>query len=143
MSLNLLAQDFHVDHTTISPSMRELEKYGVLEIKRARVAKGAGYEDREPSEYLLGILYSEKDMEKKWLGLEARYGKDEVAKARELSFMIDKGYSPKVVENFIRIMKEYNENDVRKAVEKVSKMRTDNPLRNVGYVVGILRNEIF
>ncbi len=45
--------------------------------------------------------------------------------------MIDKGYSPKVVENFIRIMKEYNENDVRKAVEKVSKMRPDNPLRNI------------
>lgn len=55
--------------------------------------------------------------------------------------MIDKGYSPKVVENFIRIMKEYNENDVRKAVEKVSKMRSDNPLRNVGYIVGILRKE--
>jgi len=41
--------------------------------------------------------------------IEARYGKDEVAKARELSFMI------------------------------VSSMRSDNPLRNIGYVVGILR----
>ncbi|MDO8603514.1 MAG: hypothetical protein Q7O04_06690 [Candidatus Omnitrophota bacterium] len=111
--------------------MRELEKYGVLEIKRARIAKGVGHENREPSEYLLGILYSEKDMEKKWLGMEKLYGKDTVAKAREFSFMIDKGYSPKVVENFIRIMKEYNENDVRKAVEKVSSMRPDNPLRNI------------
>ncbi len=46
-----------------------------------------------------------------------------------------------VVENFIRIMKEYSEDDVRKAVRKVSKMRPDNPLRNVGYVVGILRKE--
>ena len=46
-----------------------------------------------------------------------------------------------VVENFIRIMKEYNENAVRKAIKKVSKMRPDNPLRNVGYIVGILRNE--
>jgi len=57
--------------------------------------------------------------------------------------MIDKGYSPKVAENFIRIMKEYNENAVRKAIKKVSKMRPDNPLRNVGYVVGILRKEKF
>ena len=55
--------------------------------------------------------------------------------------MIDRGYRPKVVENFIRIMKEYSEDDVRKAVQKVSKMRPDNPLRNVGYVVGILRKE--
>ena len=31
--------------------------------------------------------------------------------------------------------------DVRKAVKKVSSMRPDNPLRNIGYVVGILRNE--
>ena len=60
---------------------------------------------------------------------------------REFSFMIDRGYSPKVVENFIRIMKEYSEDDIRKAVQKVSKMRPDNPLRHVGYVVGILRKE--
>jgi len=139
----LLAQDFHVDPTTISPGMRELEKYGVLEIKRARIPKGAGYEDRDPNQYLLGMLYSEKDMEEKWLGMEKLYGKDKVAKAREFGFMIDKGYSPKVAENFIRIMKEYNENAVRKAVKKVSKMRPDNPLRNVGYVVGILRKEKF
>jgi len=84
----LLAQDFHVDPTTISPGMRELEKYGVLEIKRARIPKGAGYEDRDPNQYLLGMLYSEKDMEEKWLGMEKLYGKDKVAKAREFGFMI-------------------------------------------------------
>lgn len=39
-------------------------------------------------------------------------------------------------------MKEYSESDVLKAVQKVSKMRPDNPLRNVGYVVGIFRKEV-
>ncbi|MDO8603510.1 MAG: hypothetical protein Q7O04_06670 [Candidatus Omnitrophota bacterium] len=121
--------------------MRELEKYGVLEIKRTRIAKGADYENREPSEYLLGILYSEKDMEEKWRGMEERYGKDLAAKAREFSFMIDRGYNPKAVENLIRIIREYGEKNVANAVKKVSSMRPDNPLRNIGYLVGILRKE--
>ena len=140
LSLKLLAQDFHVDHTTISPGMRELEKYGVLEIKRGRSAKGASFGDRDANEYLLGILYSEKDMDKKWLALEERYGKDLLANAREFSFMIDRGFNPKAVENLIRIIQQYGEENTAKAVKKVSSMRPDNPLRNIGYVVGILRH---
>ncbi len=73
----------------------------------------------------------------------ARYGKDLVAKAREFSFMIDRGYNPKAVENLIRIIQQYGEENVARAVKKVSYMRPDNPLRNIGYVVGILRKEKF
>ena len=103
--------------------------------------EGAPFGDRDANEYLLGILYSEKDMEKKWRALEERYGKDLLAKAREFSFMIDRGYNPKAVENLIRIIRQYGEGNTAKAVKKVSLMRPDNPLRNIGYVVGILRHE--
>jgi hypothetical protein len=54
--------------------------------------------------------------------------------------MIDRGYNPRAVENLIRIIQQYGEKNVAKAVKKVSSMRPDNPLRNIGYVVGILRH---
>jgi len=140
LSLRFLAQDFYVDPITIRTGMRELEKYSVLEIKRARIAKGAGYEDRKPNQYLLGMLYSEIDLEKKWRLLEERYGKDLSVRARELSFMLDRGYNPGAVENIIRIIEEYGDKNTARAVKIVSSMRPDNPLRNIGYVVGILRH---
>ena len=37
-------------------------------------------------------------------------------------------------------MKEYNEDDVRKAVQKVSKMRPNNTLKHAGCAVGILKH---
>ncbi|MDP3042377.1 MAG: hypothetical protein Q8N62_06645 [Candidatus Omnitrophota bacterium] len=54
--------------------------------------------------------------------------------------MIEQGNDTKIVESFIQIMARYGREWVEKAAKKTASMRADNPSRNFGYIVGILRN---
>lgn len=141
LSLGLLAQDFHIDEWTIRKGMIELERYGVLTIRRGRISEDRGFEYREPNYYLLGQLYSQEEMEKKWKVMERDYGRDMVRKAREFGFMIDRANYLAVTKDFIRLIKEYGEGEVRVATKVVAGMRPDNPLRGVRYIEGILKRK--
>ncbi|MDP2830768.1 MAG: hypothetical protein Q8O02_00785 [Candidatus Omnitrophota bacterium] len=54
--------------------------------------------------------------------------------------MIEQGNDTKIVESFIQIMARYDPERVEMAAKKTASMRADNPSRNFGYIVGILRN---
>lgn len=141
LPLDLLAEDFNVNKWTIMRGMRDLKKLGLLDVEydEALNEKGIFSGEREPNKYRIKMLLSQEEIDRKWKELNDIYGKETVDKAKEFAFMIEEGNNIEKVESFIQIIGRYTEEWVKKATKITAKMRTDNPSRNFGYIVGILK----
>jgi len=62
-----------------------------------------------------------------------------VNKARGFAIMVEEGNNAQKVESFIQIIGRYSETWVENATKITAKMRADNPSRNFGYIIGILK----
>lgn len=141
LPLDLLADDFHLGKWTIMRGMRNLKKQGLLDVEYDAALNEEGkFSGREPNKYRVRPLLSQGQIDKEWVRLDTVYGENSVKKARELAFMIDEGNNAEITESFIQIMNKYGEERVTKATKITARMRTDNPSRNFGYIVGILKN---
>jgi len=139
-SLKGLSEKYHIDEWTFDYGLRGLKKLDLLEVKHSRIKPGErDYEDREPNEYRLKELVAPQEKERLWKNLEKDFGVEAVGRARELAAMIDEGNNVQAAKDFIRLVKKYGEKDARAAAETVSRMGADNPLRNISYVVGVLK----
>jgi hypothetical protein len=139
---DLLAKDFNAGKWTIMRGMRELKKLGLLDVEydAALDEEGIFTAGRKPNKYCIKPLPSPEEIDKKWTELKNIYGEELVKKAREFAFMIEQDNNIEIVEAFIRIMGRYTEEWVEKATKITARMRPDNPSRNFGYIVGILKN---
>ncbi len=121
--------------------MRDLKKLGLLDVEYDTALNEEGqFSGREPNKYRLKPLLSQEQIDKGWADLKKTYTEETVNKAREFAFLIEQGNNIEIVESFIRIMERYSEEWVAKATKITAKMRPDNPSRNFGYIVGILKN---
>ena len=141
LPLDLLAEDFNINKWTVMRGMRELKKLGLLDVEydEALNEEGVFSGEREPNKYRIKTLLSEEEIDKKWKELNDIYGEEIVDKARGFGFMIEQRNNAEIVESFIRIIGKYSEEWVEKATTITAKMRADNPSRNFGYIVGILK----
>ena len=141
LPLDLLAEDFNVDKWTVMRGMRELKKLGLLEVEydEALNDKGVFSGNRKPNKYKIKPLLSQEEIDKEWKELENIYGVELVNKTRGFAIMIEEGNNTQKVEAFIQIIGRYSEAWVEKATIITTRMRADNPSRNFGYIVGILK----
>lgn len=141
LPLSLLAEDFYLGKWTIMRGLRSLKKQGLLEVEYyAALDQEGKFSGREPNRYRLRPLLSQEQIDLGWAQLNKTYTEEIVKKARGLAFLIEQGNDTKVVESFIQIMARYGQERVERAAKKTASMRADNPSRNFGYIVGILRN---
>jgi hypothetical protein len=141
LPLDLIAEDFNVSKWTVMRGMRELKKLGLLDVEydAALNEQGIFTGGRKPNKYRIKPLLSPEEIDRKWAELRNIYGEELVEKARGFAFMIEQGNNIEKVEDFIRIMGRYTEEWVEKATRITAKMRADNPSRNFGYIMGILK----
>jgi len=141
LPLSLLAEDFYLSKWTIMRGMRNLKKAGLLDVEYDAALNEEGkFSGREPNKYRLKPLLSQKEIDKQWVDLDKAYSKEKVNKAREFAISIEQENDVETVESFIQIMDKYGEERVKKATKLTARMRADNPSRNFGYIVGILKN---
>jgi cardiolipin synthase len=141
LPLSLLAEDFYLGKWTIMRGMRDLKKLGLLDVEYDAALNEEGkFSGREPNKYLIKPLRAQEEIDKQWLALKKAYTEETVSKARELAFLIEQGNNIETVESFIQIMGGYTEEQVKKATKLTARMRADNPSKNFGYIVGILKN---
>lgn len=122
--------------------MRDLKKLGLFEVEydEALNDEGVFSGTRQSNKYRIKPLFSQEEIDKKWVRLKSIYGEVLVKKAREFAFLIDEGNNPEIVESFIQIIGKCGEKRVEKAAKMTARSRTDNPSRHFGYIVGILKN---
>jgi hypothetical protein len=137
LSRTLLRSDFDVNEWTISKGMQELSDQGILQIEYSRVGDGS-FEDRAPNRYCLNPLLSPEEIEEMWEYLQAAYGMEIIAEARELAELMDMGNSHQAVQDFARLINRHGLELVRQATGEVARLRRDNPVRHIGYVVGVI-----
>lgn len=140
-SRDILARDFSVNRWTLTQGMRDLKKLGLLDVEYDAALNEEGkFSGREPNKYRIKPLRSQEEIDKQWAELKKTYAEETVNKARELAFLIEQGNNVEKVESFIELMARYGEERVKKATKLTARMRADNPSRNFGYIVGILKN---
>lgn len=134
-----LSEKYHIDAWTINYGLRKLKRLDLIEVRHSRVEQGQSYDDREPNEYRLKELISPDEKARMWKKLEAGFGAETVKAARDFAGMIDEGNNVQAAKDFIRLIKRYSLERVREAVGEVSQLGADNPLKNIGYIVGVLK----
>lgn len=141
LPLDLLAEDFNVNKWTIMRGMRELKKLGLLDVEydAALNEEGVFTGGREPNKYRIKPLPSQEEIDRKWSELKNIYGEELVKKAKGFAFMLEEDNNVEKVEDFIRLIGRYTEVRVERATRITARMRPDNPSRNFGYIVGILK----
>ncbi len=141
LPLDLLADDFHLGKWTIMRGMRNLKKIGLLDVEYDAALNEEGkFSGREPNKYRLRPLLSQEQIDKQWVDLKKTCPEEKVNKARELAVLIEQVNDVQIVKSFIQLMAVYGGEQVEKATKLTARMRADNPSRNFGYIVGILRN---
>jgi hypothetical protein len=137
-SLDELAQDFHVNRSTIGQGLSDLAAQGLLQIEHSTMPPG-GFSGRQANRYQLHPLPSYVEREKRWADMIAAHGESAVTQARTLAALMNQDRSPDVVADFLGLINQYGHQSVRKATRQVARKRADNPQRHLGYIVGILK----
>ncbi len=138
-SLKGLSEKYHIDEWTLDYGLRQIKRLDLIEVWHSRVKAGEDFKDREPNKYRMKELILPDVKERMWSQLEKDFGADQVKAAKEFAAMIDEGNNIQAVKDFIRIIKKYGQENVKTAVDEISKLGADNPLRNIGYITGVLK----
>ena len=117
---------------------------GIIELRRANLldveydSLPEKPEHRRPSIYTPLEFYDPIVLDKKWRDLEAAYGKEQTARARQYAALVCKDCDWRAVEQFIVLEKRYGREKVEKAAAIIMLKAIDNPLRSFGYFVGTI-----
>ena len=131
-----MASRYHVSEWVLTKGMHELAGQGIVHIKYSTVING-NYDDRKPNRYELKRLPSPVDMEEQWRSLQEHDAKV-VAEARRLAESMDVGRQLQSVRTFVVLIERFGLERVKEATALVAGKRKDNPLRHMGYIIGIL-----
>jgi len=139
-SLKGLSEKYHIDEWTLDYGLRGIKKLDLIEVRHSRVEIGKqDFKDREPNKYRMKELVAPEEKKRIWGQLEKDFGPEVVKAARDFAALIDEGNNIQAARDFIRLMKSYGQEKVKEAVSEVSKLNADNPLRNINYIVGVLK----
>jgi len=136
-----LTREFNISWSTLKRGMQGLRKLNIIEIQYPEYPEKGGFAGRGISYIRLHGLYSPEVLKKEKDRLAKAYDKKEFENAESYAQVIYKGNDPRVIEDILKLMKEYGVSKVGRAFRIVSQMAPDNPKRIYEYVVGILETE--
>jgi len=135
------AAKYHIYYKSIPRSVKQLTELDLVDIHHGQLEPDQAYNDKAPNYYLLKPLIPAAEKARLWQALEATYGKDMVAQARQLAESVGESNDLDAAQSFIRLIVRYGVNNVQIAVAQVSGYSHNNPMRSVEYVAGILRTK--
>jgi HKD family nuclease len=139
-SMDWLAKTYGIYRSTLSRAAMGLKHRCILEIDFAR-AIGADFKNKEASKYRMKGFASQVEREEMFNELEGGFNVPLVGQARELAVMIDEDNNIDTVREFITLIQSYSYERVRKATEKIARYKPQNPLRNVRFIAGVVKQE--
>ena len=137
-SRKILSERFKISKWFISRGMQELRRLNVIDVQYGGIEK-EGRKEKTAKSYKLIGLYDPAKVEEQWDKLEVLYGKKSLEKARGYARLVFEENSPVTIKDLLERIKIYGDDKVKRAFDIVERKNIDNPKRNYGYVVGILR----
>ena len=134
-----ISKMYGISTAVVARGQKELRRHNLIEIKGDPWKPGKDFSDRLPNRYFVNVLLPPSEIESRWQELATRYGKEILEKARKLADKLNEPNDHHVVEGFIQIMEIYGEANVHRATQITAKLSQQNPKRNIGYVIQILR----
>jgi cardiolipin synthase len=132
-----LARRYHVSAWFISRGVMELRRWNLLEVGYGTLPEGG---PRLPSLYTPNEFYDPGWAEKKLEDLKRRYGEEKLARARRAAGAVYEDWDLAGVEELIKLEEQFGVGRVEAGVRVVEGKRGDNPDRNLGYLIGTIRN---
>ncbi len=140
--LEALSKKYHIDECTLSNAVMGLRRLDIIDVLYSRPDTAGDYSDRSPSSYRVNELRSPEGRREMMAELASRYGEETVKSALECAAALDDGNDPAVIGDFCRLISQYGVELVRRAVAELDGYGAGNPLKNVGYVVGVIKRMI-
>lgn len=137
-SLLGLEKKYHINWQEFCYGLRELERQDLIEVHYSRT-KGKNYSERDPNHYRVKELIAPKVKERMWQELETAEGREMVKAARQLAMVLNQENNIQTAKDFIRLIKQYKLENVQEAVRRIADYTPDNPRKNIGYIVGVLK----
>jgi hypothetical protein len=136
-----LAKKYSIDNVLFSYSFQALKKLDLIQIFPARADDG-NYIGRGANCYRVKPVVSPEDKAKAWGALEKAHGAEMVKTAVTLAAMLDEENNIDSVKTIIRFIEEYKLPAVEEAVKRLAKYSDGNPLKNLRYLEGVIRNVV-
>ncbi len=136
-SRTAISEIFHLSPDTITKGMMELRKLNLIDVVHSSIEEG--YENRDPAKYIVLDLYSPEAQKKIFAQMSKKYGKKSLNEAKQFAEIVFKKNDPVVIEDIIILIKEYGNDNVKKAYDIVAQKAEDNPKRTHRYAVGIIK----
>jgi HKD family nuclease len=136
-----LAKKYSIDNVLFCYSFRVLKQLDIIEIIPGR-AIGDDYLNRGTNLYRVKTLISEQDKAKIWKKLEKQYTPDAVKIARNFAATFDEANNISTVKAMIKLMLHYPTSAIEEAIKRISNYGDENPLKNVRYLEGIIKNVV-
>jgi len=135
-----LKKEYHITVNVLGEGLRGLEQKDLLDIRSSK-ATSDDFGDRTANEYYLKPLISTEERARVWAALEDSEGKDKVSFACGLAHdALGEENHLDTVKEFIRFIKQYKMVSIQKAVKIVGAYRANNPLKNVRFLEGVIKN---
>ncbi len=116
----------------------DLRRWNLLEVEYAPYAFD-GTSPRKPTLYTPNALYDPLVLDQKFLALEATYGGEAVDRARNAAAVVYEDKDIRGIEELLKLGTRYGWTRVDEALEIVRVKNPDNPLRTMGYLIGVVR----
>ena len=134
-----ISKMYGINPISIIRGQKELRRYDLIEMEGDPWKPGKAFSDRLANRYFVNELLPPSEIERRWQELAKKYGKEKLKKARKLADKLNEPNDHQVAEQFMQIMEIYNETNVIRATAETIKLAQNNPKRNIGYVIQILR----
>jgi hypothetical protein len=138
LGIRAIAERHGIAHEFISRGTEELRRKNLLDVEHFELPRDS--EDfRHPNVYMPLPLYDPAVLAAKWVGLEAKYGKEKTDRARKCAGLVFKDCDPVAVEVFIDLEKQYGIDRMEQASKIIMAMEADNPKRTFEFFKGIVK----
>lgn len=138
VSRQQIREKFHLKEWYVSNGMQELRKFNIVDIRYSKFEEDPET-PRLANYYKVLGLYDPSKVDERFKELSARYGEAKVQMIRGYAKIVYKENDPQAIESLLKLLTDYGQEAILKAVRVVSKKRPDNPKRSIAYLEGIIR----
>lgn len=133
-----LERDHGVSESTLDRGTVELKRADLLEVRSSPLSPDGG--PRPPNEYTPNPFHDPAVRAAARRALVAAHGPDKVARAARIAAAFYEDADIGAVEALIALENAHGPDRVARAVARVGAKAPDNPKRNIGYLISVVRN---
>ncbi|MDD5772274.1 MAG: hypothetical protein PHX78_02260 [bacterium] len=135
---DMLALKYNLSLRQMQQGLEELQQYGLLEAQAAD--ENNIFTGKPAIKYNILPLYSWKNAEIQWKNLEANNKKKDIERASKYAAILYKRYDPNMVEEILKLMKQFPPRKLKKAFDIVDEKPVASEERSLSYLRKILDN---